>query len=101
MIGAGQTQGTVLYTLTEEQLHELALQAARQAVAMMPRQTDTGTESVHTMKEVADMFRVTTRTVHNWISRGLVTPTRIGGIERIDHTELQRLRERFIHRLAH
>jgi excisionase family DNA binding protein len=45
-----------------------------------------------TIQEVADMFHVTRKTVYNWINAGRVRIIRIGGVLRIEQSEVDRIK---------
>lgn len=44
-----------------------------------------------TIQEVADMFHVTRKTVYNWINAGRIKVIRIGGVLRIQKSEVERI----------
>jgi len=45
-----------------------------------------------TIQEVADIFHVTRKTVYNWIMAKRIKVIRIGGILRIEQSEVDRLK---------
>jgi excisionase family DNA binding protein len=42
-----------------------------------------------TLDEVADYFRVSRRTVENWVREGVIRAIRVGGIVRVRRDELE------------
>jgi len=45
-----------------------------------------------TIQEVADLFHVTRKTIYNWINAGRVRVIRIGGVLRIEQSEVDRIK---------
>ena len=45
-----------------------------------------------TIQEVADMFHVTRKTIYNWKNAGRVRVIRIGGVLRIEQSEVDRIK---------
>ena len=55
--------------------------------------TDTNDTTLYTKQEIANKYRVSVRTVNNWILDGLQT-VEIGGIKRIDSQSIQEYKKR-------
>ncbi len=47
---------------------------------------------MYTIKEFAEIFKVSEMTVKRWIKKGDVKPTKIGGTVRISDEEIERLK---------
>ena len=45
-----------------------------------------------TIQEVADMFHVTRKTVYNWITAGRIRVIRVGGVLRVERSEVDRIK---------
>ena len=45
-----------------------------------------------TIQEVADIFHVTRKTVYNWINAGRMKVIRVGGILRVQKSEVERIK---------
>lgn len=50
-------------------------------------------EAMNTVKEVAEIFKVTTRTVQSWIANGKIKSIKIGGVVRISSDEIERIKK--------
>lgn len=44
-----------------------------------------------TIQQVADFFRVTRKTVYNWINARKISVIRIGGVLRVEESEIERI----------
>ena len=51
-------------------------------------------QEVYTLQETAAILKVTTRTVRNWIKKGLIRASKLGRIWRIRREEIDRLLRR-------
>lgn len=89
--------GKSLYIVTGEQLNTFAQQCAETAVQRAEmawkRQHDEMFDPVFTKQHVADIFDVNVRTIDNWIDSGIIDPTKIGSVVRIDGNEIVRLKQ--------
>ena len=45
-----------------------------------------------TVQQVADMFHVTRKTVYQWINAGRIRVIRIGGVLRVEQSEVDRIK---------
>ena len=45
-----------------------------------------------TIQQVADDFHVTRKTVYNWIQAGRISVIRIGGVLRVEQSEVDRIK---------
>lgn len=88
-----------VYMLTNEQLQSFGQQCADKAVQrikdMLRRHSEMQVEPLYRKSEVAKIFGVNTRTIDNWIASGIINPTRIGAVTRIDRNEIVRIKENF------
>jgi len=53
-----------------------------------------------TIQQVADDFHVTRKTVYNWIHAGRIAVVRIGGVLRVEQSEVDRIKRGEVNRNA-
>lgn len=87
------------YMLTGEQLNAFGQQCADIAVQnikeMLRQHSEMQIRPLYKKSEVAKIFKVTPRTIDNWIDNEIILPIRIGAAVRIDHAEVLRVKELF------
>lgn len=52
---------------------------------------DESQTAMYTVSEVAQIFRVTTRTIRNWIEKGIIKSVRVGWRVRVLDSEVKRI----------
>jgi hypothetical protein len=87
------------YMLSGEQLCAYGQQCADIAVQrikeVLRQHSEMQIKPLYKKSDVAKIFGVTPRTIDNWIDDGIILPTRIGAIVRIEHEEVLRLKQLF------
>lgn len=76
---------TNIVQITQEDLMAFATQIAEQTARRLQL-----APKFYTLDEVADIFRVSTRTIQNWVSRGELQPKNVGGKLLFSQMELNR-----------
>ena len=50
-------------------------------------------EKLYSINEFIEAFKISRETYYTWVSKGIVNPSKIGGVVRITETEVKRILE--------